>query len=125
MNILIYLINNLNSNNITSNKKFVINIIEYKTFNINKGIKRLNRKNRKIKQKNKNKNMTCSICIDDSNQKDIIYLKCNHCFHSKCLKKWFKEKISLLNCPLCRKNYKNIMPTKKKTKIKLLEYERN
>ena len=50
----------------------------------------------------KKDNISCPICFEDYNNDDNIYnLKCNHIFHSNCLRD-----IALHNaiCPLCRKN---------------------
>jgi hypothetical protein len=41
----------------------------------------------------------CCICIESMNNDEIIKLKCNHIFHSKCILKWFQNK---KKCPLCR-----------------------
>ena len=50
----------------------------------------------------------CSICLENYLKNDkIIKLDCDHIFHKKCLKKWFKiliDKSEDLNCPLCRNN---------------------
>uniref|UniRef100_A0A131YZM2 E3 ubiquitin-protein ligase TTC3 n=1 Tax=Rhipicephalus appendiculatus TaxID=34631 RepID=A0A131YZM2_RHIAP len=42
----------------------------------------------------------CSICLDDLNgQTQEIRTSCGHCFHEKCLQKWFKTDHT---CPNCR-----------------------
>ena len=44
----------------------------------------------------------CSICLENLNHKNIIYLsKCKHKFHISCIKEWFKN-MDLPECPLCR-----------------------
>ena len=59
--------------------------------------------------------MTCCICLEDlkiikkklKDRKDITFLTCDHVFHTKCLKQWFKndKKYDSFSgsCPLCRK----------------------
>ncbi|CAD8075707.1 unnamed protein product [Paramecium primaurelia] len=43
---------------------------------------------------------TCTICLSDLNEKNIIkILKCNHFFHQECIKEWLQLKAE---CPTCR-----------------------
>ena len=45
----------------------------------------------------------CSICLDDLD-KDIVILKCQHKFHSPCIKEWVLSDCKKNNtCPLCKK----------------------
>ena len=46
----------------------------------------------------------CVICFDNMKSK-AVFLPCQHCFHEKCIMKWFKTKKSLSDytCPLCRR----------------------
>lgn len=48
----------------------------------------------------------CSICLETIDKK-IRLLNCNHFFHKKCIKKWFRK---MRRCPLCldfqKKKYK-------------------
>ena len=42
----------------------------------------------------------CPICLDTiDSDKDCVTLKCNHKYHKKCIKIWFKQKQI---CPYCR-----------------------
>ena len=41
---------------------------------------------------------TCAICLDRCIT--FIKLKCNHMYHSECIKEWARESNK---CPLCRK----------------------
>lgn len=41
----------------------------------------------------------CSICFDEEIKTSFTKTKCNHYFHSHCLRKWCKEKKT---CPICR-----------------------
>ena len=42
----------------------------------------------------------CPICLDTlDSRKECVTLKCNHKFHKKCIKLWFKQKQI---CPYCR-----------------------
>ena len=52
-----------------------------------------------IEDINENK---CSICLEEyTREYDIIELNCEHQYHKKCIKEWFKIN---KNCPQCRKN---------------------
>lgn len=56
----------------------------------------------KIKySKEKCKNDKCPIlCVDFSEEDDIILLECGHCFEPESIKKWLKEHKA--ECPVCR-----------------------
>lgn len=45
----------------------------------------------------------CSICLTNMNKKKCK-LGCNHCFHTKCILKWFEKSNS---CPICRQQVNN------------------
>ena len=49
----------------------------------------------------------CSICCENSEEEEIkeerVITKCNHTFHSKCLKRWVVQKTT---CPMCRASLK-------------------
>lgn len=58
-------------------------------------------------EKSKNNNIVendddecCAICYSELN-KDPVKLKCDHIFHSECIKEWVK---SSATCPICRYN---------------------
>ena len=52
------------------------------------------------------KNMNCSICLQDFVYDDIvIYLPCSHYFHKTCLIKWIKNNAI---CPLCKLDINSI-----------------
>ena len=52
------------------------------------------------------KNMNCSICLQDFVYDDIvIYLPCTHFFHKTCLIKWIKNNAI---CPLCKLDINSI-----------------
>ena len=41
----------------------------------------------------------CSICLENMEIGDIVRkTNCNHCYHYKCIDKWFEEN---RKCPLC------------------------
>lgn len=42
----------------------------------------------------------CSICLGVVNARSAKQLGCGHCFHRRCIKKWFGR--GSLTCPLCR-----------------------
>ncbi|KAE9592216.1 putative transcription factor C2H2 family [Lupinus albus] len=70
-----------------------INIINsYNTFKYNK---------KRMANINKEHETTCSICISDYNESEILRMmpKCCHCFHRYCIDEWLKVKGS---CPICR-----------------------
>lgn len=54
---------------------------------------------------------SCTICLDDfDNNEKLLKLKCNHIYHEKCIKTWFKNKS---NCPNCNSSFSsedNISP---------------
>ena len=55
----------------------------------------------KIKDLESFSDQTCSICIDNFEIGQFHRkLKCNHCFHKKCIDRWFKKNHS--ECPMCR-----------------------
>lgn len=48
------------------------------------------------------KGSCCSICLDDFDEtKDIVYLDCQHIYHTECIIEWINKDTS---CPLCRTN---------------------
>ena len=65
---------------------------------------------------NESKEKYCCICLNSSEEKDFIKIKCGHSFHSNCLKQWLisQGKVKKINpddnlhldgsCPICR-NY--------------------
>ena len=63
-------------------------------------------KKKKVKYKkgeSKFKDITCSICLDDFKENNILlYLECGHYYHEECSKSWFKSGKS---CPLCRSSF--------------------
>lgn len=62
-----------------------------------KKTEKLNKK--KLKKLKEEGNEECIFCYEDYKVKDkIIKLYCEHTYHKKCLKTWFKESIK---CPLC------------------------
>ncbi|KAK7243294.1 hypothetical protein RIF29_38087 [Crotalaria pallida] len=70
-----------------------INIIKsYHTFHYSKSI---------IAIRNREHDMTCSICISDYKESETLRMmpKCCHYFHRDCLDTWLKVKGS---CPICR-----------------------
>ena len=46
------------------------------------------------------KHAECSICLADVNARVAKQLECGHCFHRRCIKRWFGR--GSLTCPLCR-----------------------
>lgn len=54
-------------------------------------------------KKTKSNDLLCSICLVnvDKNTKHAV-LKCNHCFHKECIRKWLTKN---MNCPYCRENF--------------------
>ena len=54
-----------------------------------------------------NSDPVCSICLESFiNGAEISALSCNHCFHSKCVKKWFLQSNNI-KCPDCRQEHDN------------------
>ena len=59
-----------------------------------------------------NTDMICSICIDESNDSEVIQLNCGHSFHRKCIDQWIIQCIDSNNnpkCPLCNSEVLNIL----------------
>ena len=55
-------------------------------------------KYKKVKEETESE---CSICLDKLNVGEFQRtLKCTHCFHKKCIDRWFKKDND--SCPLCR-----------------------
>jgi hypothetical protein len=51
------------------------------------------------------KEKKCCICLADFlNDEDVSLIKCEHLFHSSCIKEWSTYNIT---CPVCRKNLKD------------------
>jgi hypothetical protein len=49
------------------------------------------------------KGKDCCICLDDfTDDDDVSFSKCNHLFHTKCIKEWSTYKTT---CPVCRENF--------------------
>lgn len=42
----------------------------------------------------------CCICLADVKARQCKKLECGHCFHRRCIKKWFSR--GSLTCPMCR-----------------------
>lgn len=52
-------------------------------------------------------NNCCSICLENYIINDkIATLGCDHQYHKKCIKKWFRKKNT---CPICRFNVYSIV----------------
>jgi len=63
----------------------------------------IKKKVEKYKVNGKFKDKECSICLDEYMDGDvIIYLDCEHYYHTECSKQWFKDGNS---CPLCRSSF--------------------
>lgn len=54
---------------------------------------------------------SCAICMDAYQPKEYkrVLEKCNHCFHKKCIDKWFKRNPKHMTCPICRASYNLIL----------------
>jgi hypothetical protein len=60
----------------------------------------------------KTTSLDCSICIEQINletfklkSNKLIFLNCNHVFHTECMQQWVKSQVKQINkptCPLCR-----------------------
>ena len=49
------------------------------------------------------KEKDCCICLEDfSEEDDVSFSKCQHLFHTKCIKEWSTYRTT---CPVCRKNF--------------------
>jgi hypothetical protein len=61
-----------------------------------------------LKESNKHKLDTCSICFDPFKDDDECReLKCCHMFHEKCIDPWLREHVT---CPVCREETGKSLP---------------
>jgi len=65
----------------------------------------------KIKNDDKIVGETCAICCEEYkvDQYKRVLDKCGHCFHKKCVDKWFRKNQGKMNCPVCRTNYNKVI----------------
>jgi len=56
--------------------------------------------------------MSCPICLEEINELETT--TCNHNFCKSCINKWLEEHN---NCPLCRCNLKDNMPTQEQLEL--------
>lgn len=48
---------------------------------------------------------TCSICLEHfEGSEHVRVLPCQHCYHVKCIDRWFGDHP---NCPTCKRSYSN------------------
>jgi hypothetical protein len=58
-------------------------------------------KYKKVKEESL-KETVCPICIENFKENEFYRkLDCSHCFHKRCIDRWFKKDHS--DCPMCRK----------------------
>jgi hypothetical protein len=71
----------------------------------NKEILRVKRIKRSLSEVELKETTTCSICMNDVEEKTNIYelASCSHVFHQACLGPWILEKGNN-TCPMCRRN---------------------
>jgi hypothetical protein len=56
---------------------------------------------KKVKASQVNGDFVCPICIEPFKQNEHYReLSCQHCFHKKCIDRWFKREHT--DCPMCR-----------------------
>jgi hypothetical protein len=59
-------------------------------------------KYKKIKKDDPLKETDCPICIESFKENEFYRkLDCGHCFHKRCIDRWFRKDHS--ECPMCRK----------------------
>lgn len=59
-------------------------------------------KNNKVDHKVIKKETCCSICLEDFDEnKEIVFLDCDHIYHTDCIIEWINKDPT---CPLCRSN---------------------
>ena len=91
-------VTNNNINTIETDQKCLTNK-EYKSCIIK------HRGTKKIKKQLGNKNMICSICLDNLEDNRIWHqLNCGHFYHPKCLKLFLTKKCIEPRCPVCRES---------------------
>lgn len=61
---------------------------------------------KKVKSKS-NLEEPCSVCFDEFKHGERYReLPCNHCFHKRCIDKWFAESVK---CPMCRQDIRDLL----------------
>lgn len=52
----------------------------------------------------------CTVCFDDFKQNERYRkLPCNHCFHKRCIDKWFAQSVK---CPMCTQDIRELLVQK-------------
>jgi hypothetical protein len=60
-----------------------------------------NLKCKRVKSHEVNVDFVCAICIENFKTNEFYrQLTCKHCFHKKCIDRWFKREHN--DCPMCR-----------------------
>ena len=58
-------------------------------------------KYKKVKKDDDMCTIVCPICIEEFKENEFYRkLECSHCFHKRCIDKWFRKDHS--DCPMCR-----------------------
>lgn len=59
-----------------------------------------------VTQNDVNKELCCSICLNNYQIKEtnVVKLNCGHVFHEDCIIPWFEKNPDSLTCPICRNN---------------------
>jgi len=56
---------------------------------------------KKVKKSQVSQDFVCPICIENFKENEYYRpLECSHCFHKKCIDRWFKKEH--VDCPMCR-----------------------
>ena len=66
--------------------------------------------------------ISCSICLDDYNDKDTYKTPCNHSFCKRCLDDWFSRGNKC--CPLCRNEIDEYKDMDKHYKLVIYVHEK-
>ena len=95
-------------------------------------IEKLNKKNKITTVKHLEQiTNTCSICMEPINSSQynknnkVIYLDCNHFYHTNCLNNWVETKITQGDkptCPMCRQDIINQIDMEKINKSNHVDY---
>ena len=59
----------------------------------------------------------CVICLEALYKTNVVSLKCNHLFHTSCIKEWVSYKNK---CPICSSKIDDIIQSRSKTCYKTI-----
>jgi len=58
-----------------------------------------------------NSNFLCTICIDETDLREVEFVTCGHVYHKHCLRNWWRKKYT---CPVCNISVKDLLYSSEK-----------